>query len=1032
MIDSRQLIRCLLLGIVLVCLPADARALDPNRLPSQYVRQQWIVGSSFPGGAVNAIAQTADGYLWIGTDKGLLRFDGFTFSPVSFTPLPGASNIPILQLLTDPDGQLWIRPEGGDIVRQNNGQFESVRYGDRVQTSQITAMSKDGNGRIVVSDIARGTFRFDGSQAEQLADPAVLSGSASPPIISMAQGSDGRLWLGTLGVGLFFFADGRATRVDSGLPDRKINCLLLISKDELWVGTDTGLFHWNGKEFHRIDLPSALGSVQVLSVLRDRDSNIWASTTRGLLRINSNGASFSAESAIRGHGGINALFEDREGNLWVGGSQGLGRIRDSTFLTYSPAIDSRFERDGPVDVDREGRTWFAPAQGGLYALKNGSIQSIPTGIPTNDVVYSIGGDGDELWVGRQQGGLTRLLLRGRAVTSQTYTKANGLAQNSVFSVYRSHDGSVWAGTLSGGVSKFKDQRFTNYTTANGLASDTVSSILETRNGEMWFATSRGLSSLSNGQWRTYSTGDGLPSESVNCLFEDSSGALWIGTSNGLAVFSANRFQVPSAWPDALRDPVLGLAEDKRGWLWIATSHHVLQVRRDDLAKGTLGSSDVREYGTAEGLLSSEGINRSRSVVADSEGRIWFSLGRGISVVDPSHMPDRSAPAIAHIEAVLVDDVLISVTSPVRVPPSPKRIAFAYTALSLASPERIRFRYMVDGFDRNWSAPVATREAVYTNLPPGSYRFRVIASNSSGVWSDAGTSMEFYVPPAFYQTNWFRSLCGAAFLLLLWGIYRLRVQQLQHQFAIGLEARVNERTRIARELHDTLLQSFHALMLHFQVGIDLLTERPVEARKTLEAAIDRADQAINEGRDAVQGLRASAAETNDLASAVRILGEELGAAETNPNYAVFEVEVEGAPRNLHPILRDEVYRIAAEALRNAFRHAQAQRIEVEILYGERWLRLRVRDDGKGIDPKFLSGDGRAKHYGLHGMRERARVVGGKLAVWSKLDSGTEVELSIPAATAYSASYRRRSWLSEKFSAKRENGEATDVKETKKRS
>jgi signal transduction histidine kinase len=425
------------------------------------------------------------------------------------------------------------------------------------------------------------------------------------------------------------------------------------------------------------------------------------------------------------------------------------------------------------------------------------------------------------------------------------------------------------------------------------------------------------------------------------------------------------------------------------------------------------------------------MNRSRSVVADPDGRIWFSLGRGISVVDPSHMPDSSAPSIAHVEAVLVDDLLISVTGPVRVPPSPKRIAFAYTALSLASPERIRFRYIVDGFDRNWSAPVATREAVYTNLPPGSYRFRVIASNSSGVWNEAGASLEFSVLPAFYQTNWFRALCGAAFLLLLWGIYRLRVQQLQHQLAIGLEARVNERTRIARELHDTLLQSLQGLMLHFQTGIDLLPRRPAEARKTLEIAVDRADQAINEGRDAVQGLRASAVETNDLVSAVRILGEELGAAVTNQNSAVFEVEVEGAPRNLHPILRDEVYRIAAEAMRNAFQHAHAQRIEVEILYGERWLRLRVRDDGKGIDPKFLSADGRAKHYGLHGLRERAQLVGGKLTVWSKLDSGTEVDLSIPASTAYATSHRRRSWLSEKFSAKWKSGKETAVKETKKK-
>jgi ligand-binding sensor domain-containing protein/signal transduction histidine kinase len=999
-IDSRQLARRLLFGIVLLCLSANARALDPDRLPSQYVRQQWIAGSSFPGGAVNAIAQTADGYLWIGTDKGLMRFDGFTFNSVSFTPVASASDIPILQLLTDPDGQLWIRPEGGDIVRQKNGHFESVQYGALVQTSQITAMSKDSNGRIVVSDIARGTFRFQGSEVEQLAEPAVLSGTASPPIISMAQGTDGRLWMGTLGVGLFFLADGRATMVDAGLPDRKINCLLFISKNELWVGTDTGLFRWDGREFHRINLPSALGSVQVLSVLRDRDSNIWASTTRGLLRINKNGLSFSAEDAIRGHGGINALFEDREGNLWFGGSQGLGRIRDSAFLTYSPAIDSRFERDGPVDVDREGRTWFAPAQGGLYALKNGSIQSIATGIPADDVVYSIGGGGDELWVGRQHGGLTRLLLRNGTVTSQTYTKANGLAQNSVFSVYQSHDGSVWAGTLSGGVSRFKDRRFTNYTTANGLASDTVSSILETRNGEMWFATSRGVSSLSNGQWRAYSMGDGLPSESVNCLFEDSSGTLWIGTSGGLAVSSASRFQAPAKWPSALRDPIFGLAEDKKGWLWIATSNHVLEVRRDKLEKGAPGASDVREYGAADGLLSSEGINRSRSVVADPEGRIWVSLGRGISVADPSHMPDSSPPAIAHVEAVRADDLLINVTSPVQIPPTPKRIAFTYTALSLASPERIRFRYIVDGFDRSWSAPVATREAVYTNLAPGSYRFRVIASNSSGVWNDAGASLDFSIAPAYYQTNWFRLLCVASFLGLFWALYRLRLHQMQRHFAAGLEARVGERLRIARELHDTMLQSFQGAAFQFQAARKLLLRNADNAMEVVDDAIQAAEEGIKEGRATIGDLRPEPAEQRNLPELLNAAGSELiKTHDLNAHAPGYRVFVEGRQQDLSPMLQDEVYRISREVIRNAFLHAAATHIEVEIRYDHDQLRVRIRDDGKGIDPRILDAGGASGHFGIPGMHERAQRIGSRLEFWSEEGAGTEVQLAVPASMAY---------------------------------
>jgi ligand-binding sensor domain-containing protein len=983
-----------------VCIAASAHALDPNRLPAQYVREHWIVGSTFPGGTVNAIAQTADGFLWIGTDKGLVRFDGFTFTPVSFTPVASASDIPILQLLTDPEGKLWIRPEGADVVHQINGRFESVEYGAQVQTSQITAMSKDSNGRIMVSDIARGTFRFQGGEVEQLAQPAVLSGSASPPIISMAQGPDGGLWLGTLGVGLFYFANGRATRVDAGLPDRKINCLLVISKDELWVGTDTGLFRWNGKEFHRIDLPSALGSIQVLSVLRDRDSNIWAGTTRGLLRINSNGVSVLAEDAIRGHGGINALFEDREGNLWVGGSQGLGRIRDSAFLTYSPAIDSRFEQDGPVDVDSEGRTWFAPEQGGLYALKDGNIQSIPTGIPANDVVYSIGGDGDDLWVGRQRGGLTQLEIHGDAVVSRTYTQADGLAQNSVYTVYRSRDGSVWAGTLSGGVSRFKDQRFTDYTVANGLASNTISAILETRNGEMWFATPSGLSSLSNGRWKSFTTRDGLPSDRVNCLFEDSSGTLWIGTSGGLAVSVADRFQVPGAWPQVLREPIFGLAEDKKDWLWITTSNHVLQVRRDKLAKGALGSSDVREYGITDGLLSSEGINRCRSVIADSQGRIWFSLGRGISVVDPSHMPDSSPPAIAHVETVLADNLPINVTSPVRVPPSPKRIAITYTALSLASPERIRFRYILDGFDRKWSAPVATREAVYTNLGPGAYRFRVIASNSSGLWNGAESAIVFEVEPAIWQTWWFRSALVVLAACVMVLFYRLRLLQLTHQFNLRFEERVAERTRIARELHDTLLQSFQGVAFQLQAARKLLLRKADNATAVLDEAILGTEEAIQEGRSAISDLRPEPAAQRTLPELLNAVGRELAAAQgrngTAPSYRVV---VEGKQQDLSPMLQDEVYKISREVIRNAFAHADASRIEVEIRYDRDQLRLRVRDDGKGIDPKILQAGGQAGHFGIPGMRERARRIGAHLDFWSEMGAGTEVDLTLPASMAY---------------------------------
>jgi ligand-binding sensor domain-containing protein/signal transduction histidine kinase len=996
--------RWTVIGIVLAGLVTDARALDPNRLPSQYVREQWTTESRFPGGAVNGIAQTADGYLWIGTDRGLIRFDGLNFRPVSFTSITNALNIAILQLLTDARGTLWIRPEGAYLVSQKDDEFASVRYG----LYAITAMSKDNHDGVLVSDIEKGTYRFRGDDVQKL-------GPSSPPVVSLAETAEGQIWVGTLGDGLFLLTGARLTKVSAGLSDRKINCLLPIG-EELWVGTDTGLYHGNRNGFRRVKLPPFLGSVQVLSILRDRDSNIWVGTARGLVRINEKGISFSEESELRGDGGINVLFEDREGNLWIGGARGLGRIRDSAFITYSSVNDRRFEYGGPTYVDQEGRTWFAPAQGGLYVLQNGRAQPVAS-IPARDVVYSISGRADEVWVGRQRRGLTRLRFRNGSIASQSYSEANGLAQNSVYAVHESRDGSVWAGLLNGGVSKFKDGRFTTYTTTNGLASNTVSSILETRDGAMWFATPSGLSSFSNGQWRTYTTVEGLPSLEVNCLFEDSSGTLWSGTSAGLAFFASNRFQIPHESPDVLRKQIVGMAEDKNGRFWIATSDHVLRVPRDKLLSGVAQGADVREYGQADGLESTGGVKRSRSVVSDSAGRIWFSLSRGLSVVNPSQITDNLAPALPHIEAVFADGSSVDFRQPFRISTKQQKTTFRFVALSLANSERVRYRYRLDGFDHGWSDPVASREATYTNLGAASYRFRVIACNSDGLWDGSEAAVGFEVEPTVWQTWWFRTSSAALILLLVWCVYLYRLHQLAKEFNIRLEERVGERTRVARELHDTLLQSFHGLLLRFQAATNLLPDRPDEAKQSFESAIDQAAQAITEGRDAVQGLRSSTAVTNDLACAITTLGEELASGETNANEAKFHVEVEGTPRDLHPILRDEVYRIAGEALRNAFHHAQAQRIEVEIRYDGRQFRLRVRDDGKGIDAKHLNEDGRAGHYGLPGMRERAMLMGGKLAVWSEIDSGTEVELKIPASRAYeTAPGRRRSWLAEKLSGK----------------
>jgi signal transduction histidine kinase len=336
---------------------------------------------------------------------------------------------------------------------------------------------------------------------------------------------------------------------------------------------------------------------------------------------------------------------------------------------------------------------------------------------------------------------------------------------------------------------------------------------------------------------------------------------------------------------------------------------------------------------------------------------------------------------------------------------------------------MRFRYQLEGHDNDWQEAVDRRLASYTNLPPGNYRFRVKAANNSGVWNEEGAQLDFSILPALYQTTWFRLACVVLLIALAWSGFqlrlRMRVRRLHRQFEATLEARVAERTRIARDLHDTLLQRFHGLLLQFQAAFNLLPDRPRESKQVLAGAIDQVAEAITEGRDTVQGLRTSALETNDLADALRALVEDL--ANESGHAAAARVDVQGTPQGLHPLVRDEIFRIAGEALRNAFRHADAKQIDVEIRYDVRGLRVRVRDDGKGIDPEVLQSGDKKGHFGLSGMRERAALVGGKLTVRSEREAGTEVDFTAPGARAYSRHPQARSWLFHKWVALIQFGE-----------
>jgi signal transduction histidine kinase/ligand-binding sensor domain-containing protein len=977
---------------IAICPLSTMYAIDPDRAMSQYVHDRWSTEQGFPKGPVYAIAQTRDGYLWIGTEAGLIRFDGWTFQSVRDES--GAFTIAsVLGLTADDAGCLWVRSQDLTILRYCHGVFERPSFA--TDYMNVSAMSKTTEGQLLMAKMEEGAFAFRGGKLLLLASAEKLPRS---PVTALAQTPDGDVWMGTRDAGLFRMSGGTALSIRQGLPDLKVNCLLAIGDRDLWVGTDNGIVRWDGKQLIPPNIPPALNRFQALVMTRDRDGNIWVGTdSQGLLRLNSRGVEVLKETDTRIPQAITALYEGREGGMWIGHADGIERLRDSAFVSYSAPEGLPTDGSNPVFVDSQGRMWFSPVTGGLWWVKGEKHGRITDSGLDRDVVYSIAGNKDELWVGRQRGGLTRLRLDADSITAQTYTQANGLAQDSVYSVYVTRDGTVWAGTLSAGVSMLRDGKFTNFTTANGLASNTVASILESSGGTMWFATPGGLSALSKGRWQTYESPNGLPSDNVDCLFEDSSGLLWAGTESGLAYLNSGKFQKPVGLPAPLQGQIFGLAEDKYGWLWIATSDHILRINRDKLWKGALDEGDLREYGMADGLRGVEGVKRHKSVITDSEGRIWISLNRGISVVDPARLTRNSAPAIVHIQALSADNSPIRLANAVHIPGGHQRITFAFSGLILSVPDRVRYRYRLEGFDTGWSQPEAVRQAVYTNLPPGHYRFRVVATNPDGIWSADEAALAFQVEPLFWQTWWFELSIVAAILASILAIHRIHMRQFAKRINVRFQERLAERTRIAQELHDTLLQGFLSVSMQVHVATDRLPDDSA-VKPTLNRALELMRQVIEEGRNAVRGLRSSQSASLDLEQAFSQIQEELSGVGQGSEQVDFRVIVDGERRPLHPVLRDEVYRIGREALINAFRHAQAKKIELELKYSSRNLCMLVRDNGCGIDPAVLE-TGRDGHWGLSGIRERADRIGAQLHVMSSASAGTEIELSVPGNVAY---------------------------------
>jgi PAS domain S-box-containing protein len=786
---------------MLIFCAIPSKAIDPHRMISQYARDRWTIENEFPGGATAAIAETPDGYLWIGTEKGLFRFDGLTFRVFQQASSESLPIGPVQQLITDNRGNLWILLANTKLLRFHDGKFE---LGHEETEVGVTAIGKRANGAPLFASLAYGALTYQDGKFLKISPSSDLSSTPTAPssddlstrlswatsvaahhlaqpdsaVTSIAETRDGRVWLGTSDKGLFYLDHGRISPVR--LPDgiRNVRSLLPLENGDVWIGTERGVFRWNGTEASQAGIDPLLRQAEVRAMIRDCDANIWVGTAAGLARVNNERVSLDDVGLGRAKP-VTALFEGRGGNLWIGRSQSIERLHETAFVTY-PFRTSQEESSGPVFVDASGRVWFASFKGGLQWLGSGQGETVSNDGLNQDVVYSIAGGDNEIWVGRQRGGLTRLRYSAGRIRARTYTVSDGLPGNSVYAVFRSRDGSVWAATVNAGISQFAEGHLKTYSTANGWPSNTITSIDESPDGTMWFGTPNGLVSYSRNKRSVLTSRDGLPNDNITSLLTDPAGTLWIGTVSGLAVLRSGHTTKPESMPSSLQEEILGMAGDSIGNLWIATSNHILSVKAARLLSATLSDSDIREYGLEDGLIGKQGVKRFRSVFADAQGKIWFSTSRGLAVVDPLRADRESRPVIVQIETLSADGNSLDLEPPIRVPPDTHRLTFRFTGLSLSDPKRIQFKYKLEGIDRDWSEPVATRAAIYTNVGWGPYTFRVMASNRAGIWNNQAAELSFRITPAWYQSRAFRVLLAASLLLGTWALHRWRIHQLKSQ------------------------------------------------------------------------------------------------------------------------------------------------------------------------------------------------------------------------------------------------------------
>jgi signal transduction histidine kinase/sugar lactone lactonase YvrE len=975
--------------------PAQRQAAPPD---DRYIFDSWGTEEGLPQTSVNSIVQTPDGYLWLATYGGLVRFDGVRFTVFDSENTPALESNRITTLFADRDGGLWIGAEGSGLTLLRGGAFTAYTERDGLPSDSIGAIMQDRRGDLWLAS-GGGVIRRDGGGRFTLY--STQDGLPDKVVRALTEDSEGNVWVGTRRGLARLNAEGRFdafTRAD-GLPGEHVTALCPAREGGVWVGTIQGLARFDGRAFTAYTKADGLPDSPVARVLEDRAGDLWVGTTdAGLARLRGGAFVRFGEGEGLADEEVRAVAQDAEGNLWVGtNTGGLTRLKKGRVVSYTREDGLPADSVVPITEDLEGNLWVGATCGGLIRFRDGEFKAYTErdGLP-HGCVWSLYADATDrsLWIGTWDGGLTRF-HEGRFTT---YSSSNsGLSNNVVFAVHRDRAGALWVGT-GDGLNRFEGGRFTVYRTEDGLAGNAVRFITETRDGALWFGTTGGLSRLRDGRFTSYTTAEGLSHNFVRAVHEDADGALWVGTyGGGLNRLRDGKFVRYSVSEGLFDNVVSRIIEDARGNLWMSGNRGVFRVSRrelNELAEGKRGSVTSVSYDVSDGMASRETNGGGQPAGWRArDGRLWFPTVKGLVTIDPERVAANELPPPVAIERLLFDRAPVTPAPGVELPPGRGDLEVHYTALSFVAPEKVQFRYRLEGYDEDWVEAGARRVAYYTQLPPGEYRFRVIASNNDGVWNTEGASVGLALRPPFWRTWWFLWLASAAFAGLLLLAYRRRVAQLERARAAQeafsrrlIESQEKERKRIAAELHDSLGQNL--LVIKNRALLALNAPGDGKAAEQLNEISATASEAIDEVRQIAHDLRPYQLDSLGLTKALRSLLKRAG----DSSGIKFSAEI--APIDNLFSKEDEInlYRIVQECVSNIVKHSRATEARVTVARDERGVVLSVRDDGRGFDPAARDAAAR-RGFGLTGISERARMLGGKQVVRSAPGGGTTVVIKI---------------------------------------